>query len=328
VRILCKIIFFFTLILNTTTYAQDSTRRELKINLNNQVEYFKIQYNENWILNLVDSSGKVMFSYSDMKGMADSTFISVDEKINALDFYVLTKGDTIKTISFNLGKNKKENQLFDFSNQPQLVVNLIQFFQEKFPDFVLYHDDIYPTITIGGQKWMAKDLMTSRYSNGDAIEQVENDTTWKYVETGAWCWFNNDSIDHKGFGKLYNWHVVNDSRNVCPSGWRVPTDSDWAILTSHLGGENTAGLKLKTRKDKVWKNRVDYGNASGFDAMPGGVRYSNGSFFDKYYFGYYWSSTIDKPGFSWSRVIDNYNDFIIVSVGFQNNGFSIRCLKN
>jgi uncharacterized protein (TIGR02145 family) len=87
-------------------------------------------------------------------------------------------------------------------------------------------------------------------------------------------------------------------------------------------------LKLKTRKDKAWKNRVDYGNASGFDAMPGGVRYSNGSFFDKYYFGYYWSSTIDKPGFSWSRVIDNYNDFIIVSVGFQNNGFSIRCLKN
>ena len=327
-RIKGKLIFFCAIILNITTYAQDSIGREIKINLNNQVEYFKIQYNENWILNLVDSIGNVMFSYSDMKGIADSTFISVDEKINALDFYVLTKGDTIKTISFKLGKNKKENQVFDFSNQPQLVGNLIQFFLEKFPDFVLYHDDIYPTITIGGQKWMAKDLMTSRYSNGDAIEQVENDTTWKYVETGAWCWFNNDSIDHKGFGKLYNWHVVNDSRNVCPSGWRVPTDSDWAILTSHLGGENTAGLKLKTRKDKAWNNLNAIGNASGFDAMPGGVRYSNGSFFDKYYFGYYWSSTIDKPGFSWSRVIDNYNDFIIVSVGFQNNGFSIRCLKN
>ena len=110
-RIKGKLIFFCAIILNITTYAQDSIGREIKINLSNQVEYFKIQYNENWILNLVDSIGNVMFSYSDMKGIADSTFISVDEKINALDFYVLTKGDTIKTISFKLGKNKKENQL-------------------------------------------------------------------------------------------------------------------------------------------------------------------------------------------------------------------------
>ena len=148
-RNLCKLIFFFTLILNTTTYAQDSTRRELKINLNNQVEYFNIKYKENWMLNLVDTNAVVNFSYSNTKGIADSTVIVVDGKTSALDFYLLSKADTLKTISFKLGKNKKESQVFDFSNQPQLVVNLIQFFQEKFPDFVLYHDDIYPTITIG-----------------------------------------------------------------------------------------------------------------------------------------------------------------------------------
>ena len=110
-RNLCKLIFFFTLILNTTTYAQDSTRREIKINLNNQVEYFNIKYKENWMLNLVDTNAVVNFSYSNTKGIADSTVIVVDGKTSALDFYLLSKADTLKTISFKLGKNKKESQL-------------------------------------------------------------------------------------------------------------------------------------------------------------------------------------------------------------------------
>ncbi len=98
--------------------------------------------------------------------------------------------------------------------------------------------NVYHTVTIGTQVWMVENLKTSRYRNGDNIPQIPDATEWAGLNTGAWCLYNSD---YNGvYGKLYNWYVVNDPRGLCPSGWHVPTATDWTtfddIFRRRFGG--------------------------------------------------------------------------------------------
>ena len=106
--------------------------------------------------------------------------------------------------------------------------------------------NIYHYIVIGTQTWMVENLKTIHYRNGDAIPNVTISLDWDVLVTGAYCWYNNDVPTYKAaYGALYNWYVVNDSRNIAPAGWHVPTDAEWTILIDFLGGESVAGVKLK-----------------------------------------------------------------------------------
>ena len=195
----------------------------------------------------------------------------------------------------------------------------------------------YASIVLGnGQEWMAENLKTTTYANGDPIPNVTDNTQWSSLTTGAWSHYNNDNQYENPYGKLYNWYTVADTRNVCPTGWHVPTDAEWSALMNYLdpnanGGNtepNTAGGKMKSIGTQLWQSpNLDATNESGFSALPGGQRVTDGGFAVLGSLGNWWSSYQETEA-AWYRVIVNYEGTAYKSnVNFE-VGNSIRCLKD
>ena len=136
--------------------------------------------------------------------------------------------------------------------------------------------NIYKTVTIGNQTWMAENLKTTRYRNGDPIQYVADSAQWRGLITGGYCYYDNNKQYVATYGCLYKWYAVNDSRNLAPSGWHVPTDTEWATLNNSLGGEDVASDKLKEVGTTHWRYFNGATNESGFTALPGGGRGFNG----------------------------------------------------
>lgn len=184
-----------------------------------------------------------------------------------------------------------------------------------------------PTIVIGAQQWMEKNLNTSFYRNGDTIPYVTNATQWANLTSGAWCYYNNDPANGEIYGKLYNWYAVNDSRGLAPTGWHIPTDAEWTTLTTTLGGESVAGGKMKSA-GTTWRTPSLGNNSSGFTGLPGGVCDLNGSFFQIGTHGYFWSSTEFNTTSSKYLNLMFHNNSTLSLMYNKLFGFSVRCIKD
>jgi uncharacterized protein (TIGR02145 family) len=186
----------------------------------------------------------------------------------------------------------------------------------------------YRAITVGTQTWMAENLRTTRYNDGTSIPNVTSKSEWLNIDTGAYCNYNNTSRTDTiaTFGRLYNWHTVN-SNKLCPSGWHVPTDEEWYILSDYLGGESVAGNKLKETDTIHWSNYILGTNETGFTALPGGARDYAGHFYANGYIGFWWSATESDSNYSWARSID-YNVELFRGKYNKGNGLSVRCLRD
>jgi uncharacterized protein (TIGR02145 family) len=188
----------------------------------------------------------------------------------------------------------------------------------------------YTSIVLGnGQEWMAENLRTTIYANGDAIPNVIADSLWLSETSGAWTFYNNDSQYEIPYGKLYNWYTVVDPRNVCPTGWHTPTDAEWTVLTSYLGGITIAGGKMKSTGTQFWQPpNVSATNEIGFSAQPAGTRIDVGYFSSLLSHGGFWSNTEVDTTHSLVRILYyNFAD-ILVDSNAKKNGLSIRCLKD
>ena len=129
----------------------------------------------------------------------------------------------------------------------------------------------YKTIIIGTQEWMAENLRTTRYRNGDNIHHIVDQTHWKEMTEGAWCYFENNNSNKCPFGNLYNAYAVEDSRNICPVGWHIPSDSEVVVLKNYLGPN--AGGKVKSVSQACWwAPNTGATNSSGFSAVAGQSR--------------------------------------------------------
>lgn len=193
----------------------------------------------------------------------------------------------------------------------------------------------YKTISIGNQTWMAENLRTTHYRNGEAIPNVTDGTLWENLTTGAYCNnCNTTNLDTIAtFGRLYNWYALSDSRNIAPKGWHVPTESEWFELISFLGGSATAGEKMKEVGLTHWNFYNTGNNSSGFTALPSGFRTCG--CISRSVFGRvgnevnWWSSTDDEV-----NKIATYFCLSDVSIGIceqvagKKNGQSIRCVKD
>jgi len=187
----------------------------------------------------------------------------------------------------------------------------------------------YSTIKIGNQIWLGENLKVTHYQNGDPIPNVTDNTEWANLSTGAYCNYNNDVNNANTYGRLYNWYTVVDNRNLCPSGWHVPSDVEWTTLTDYLGGESVAGGKLKETGTTHWISpNTGATNESGFTALPGGCRYSNGAFGGIGDYGGWWSSTEGSSTDAWYRVMDYLNAGVGSYVDVKEFGFSVRCLRD
>ena len=191
--------------------------------------------------------------------------------------------------------------------------------------------NVYHTVTIGTQTWMVENLKTTKYRNGNPINNVTDDANWAASSMGAYCWYYNDATTYKEtYGALYNWYAVSDGRNIAPAGWHVPTDAEWTTLIDFLGGESVAGGKLKEMGISHWLDPNTSSNSSGFTAFPGGYRsYGFGEFGFIGSFGYLWSSTMEgTPTVALGRALHYYDAVVDRSNWSMKNGFSVRCIHN
>lgn len=187
----------------------------------------------------------------------------------------------------------------------------------------------YNTIVIGNQEWMAENLRTTTYANGDPIPNVTDTTQWQGLTTGAWAHYNNDNQYENPYGKLYNFYTVDDPRNVCPTGWHVPTDAEWTVLTDYLGGVNVAGGKMKSTGMQYWSSpNTDATNESGFSGLPGGYRLNDGTYYGIGFSGLWWSSTEDVTYSAWSRSLHYSNGVYYRGSSNKASGHSVRCLRD
>ena len=194
--------------------------------------------------------------------------------------------------------------------------------------------NVYQTIEIGTQEWMDENLKVTHYQNGDEIPNVIDDPLWSGLSTGAFSWFSNDISWRDAYGAMYNWYAVVDNRNLCPAGWHIPSDAEWTILINYLGGENVAGGKMKSTRTLPEEHprwippNTGATNESGFSALPGGNRVSDGAFLGIGEGSSFWSSSETSSGSAWCRGMN----FYIISVGRgdvdKQFGLSVRCLRD
>jgi uncharacterized protein (TIGR02145 family) len=187
----------------------------------------------------------------------------------------------------------------------------------------------YRTIQIGNQIWMAENLRTTKYSNAISIANIVDNTLWESNTTGAYCSYNNTPANDCPYGKLYNWYAVNNINKICPAGWHVPTDAEFTTLSTFLGGEITAGGKMKSTGTFYWVSpNTNAINSSGFSALPSGSRGTNGVFGGIGSNASFWSNTASSTTNAWYRFIGNLFGDLIRPNDNKAAGRSIRCVKD
>lgn len=206
----------------------------------------------------------------------------------------------------------------------------------------------YQTVVIGSQEWMAEDLKVTKYRNGDAILTDQSHNQWQQSTEGIWTYYDNDPANNDLYGKLYNWYATVDSRGLCPTGWRTPTDNDWQILEEFIdptdrGNKNEVGKKLKSKRQvnspfggeynttehPRWDDHpVNFGTDEyNFNSLPGGG-YTNGNAFrHKGQEAYYWSSTEAQNSHAWTRILTFSNLGTSRGQLQKSLGSSVRCIK-
>jgi uncharacterized protein (TIGR02145 family) len=205
--------------------------------------------------------------------------------------------------------------------------------------------NVYKIVTIGKQVWMAENLKTTKYSNGDSIGTTTHttvDITSESTPKYQWAYDGNES-NVAIYGRLYTWYTATDSRKICPKGWHLPTDAEWITLTDYLTNNSygydvsgkfigksmafTSGWMTDAIAGNVGNDQMT-NNKSGFSAFAGGYRYGNGSFNGSGSYGYWWSSTELYATTAWYRSMSYYRNDMYRDSSSKQNGISVRCLRN
>ncbi len=173
--------------------------------------------------------------------------------------------------------------------------------------------NIYPIVRIGKTEWMTENLRVLRYNNGDTIKDKQ---------------VNVVNPNPLYTGRYYSWFVVSDKRNVCPTGWSVPSDIDWYYLENKLGGEDIAAIDMKSDMQGIWDN-FDYNdfNSSGFCAYPIGYVNEKGKLSNVGIHAYWWSSSAqnDKQGIGIAIGINEDN--VYKGFAMKEDGLAVRCFR-
>ena len=193
--------------------------------------------------------------------------------------------------------------------------------------------NVYKTVIIGSQTWMAENLRATCFRNGDPLPEITDSITWGNLSTAAYCNYNNtrntDTI--ATYGRLYNWFAVNDDRNIAPDGWHVATHEEWMTMVNHLQGDSIAGGLLKEMGINHWDNpNKGATNESGFTALPGGQQRSYWGFSEMGEYGYWWSASEGSEVDENAWHIHLCTRYILVG-GCECgkvNGYAVRCVKD
>jgi uncharacterized protein (TIGR02145 family) len=189
--------------------------------------------------------------------------------------------------------------------------------------------NVYTSVTFGTQEWMVQNLKVTKYNDGSEIPNMSDAANWNSTTSGAYTWYdNNPSANKDIYGALYNMKAMQTGK-LCPVGWHVPNMSEWDALTTFWGGEYVAGNALKESGLSHWSSQNEAAtNSSGFTGLPGGYRYSDGSFIGKGLSGSWWMSNPNSQDVTSDYYLKNASGFVAKNVISRNYGISVRCLKN
>jgi uncharacterized protein (TIGR02145 family) len=205
--------------------------------------------------------------------------------------------------------------------------------------------NVYKTIQIGSQVWMAENLKTTRYNDGSQIPNITGNSVWVGLTTGAYRWYNNDASTYKNkYGALYNHYAVNTGK-LCPTGWHVPGDEEWKVLEMALGMTKASadssyldfdvysmgdrgtdqGAQMKAASGwSDWEGIYGNGtNTSGFSALPAGDTGWDGKCELKGICTSWWCF-----GDPWARCVGSGSSKVSRALYFNHIGFSVRCVEN
>ena len=199
--------------------------------------------------------------------------------------------------------------------------------------------NVYKTVKIGSQWWMAENLEVKRFRDGQFIKDAQSISDWPDT-AAAYCRYDNNGAAP---GLLYNWFAVHDARKIAPAGWHVATDEDWKELERFLGMSQTEtdklswrgtreGEKLKIQSPEGWTVFGDIwsDNTSGFTALAGGCRLFNGTWADPGLFstGFWWCDSEHDDADAMYRYLDYKNAGVFRSHCAKTYGFSVRCVRD
>jgi uncharacterized protein (TIGR02145 family) len=197
--------------------------------------------------------------------------------------------------------------------------------------------NIYSTVAIGTQVWMAENLKTTKFNNNSKISLVTSNSVWTNTTNPAYCWYDNDTANKPLYGAIYNWFAVGTGK-LCPSGWHVPTHEEFKTLELHLGmtqaeadamdwrGTNQ-GTQLKSTAG--WDNGGNGTNSSRFSALPGGYRWgTSGDFFNLGALSYWWTSTENGTNQVLYRRLDFDQNGVFAQAVRKQAGKYVRCIKD
>ena len=262
----------------------------------------------------------------------------------AINNFVFNIGDELK---YNAYSDILEKSIIDTptGNQTYTFQYSVGIPCPETPTVTDIDGNLYNTVLIGSQCWLAENLKTTTYSNNTLIPNVTENSNWQNLTTGAYVWYDNDISWKNLYGALYNWYAVNDPNGLCPTGWHVPEHDEWTALTDFIGGTSSPhGNELKscrqvnsplgggctTNEHPRWSQHVThYGTDNyGFSGLPGGNRNYNGNCAFIGSLGLWWSSTENSSTNAGLRnLFYNFGNVNVYNYVKQ-NGFSVRCLRD
>ena len=207
-------------------------------------------------------------------------------------------------------------------------------------------NNTYNTVLIGTQCWTTENLKATMYNDGTAIPIDASGTmtgsvvgqTWSTQTTGAYTIHGNESstgTNATNYGFLYNYYAAKGVstvgsttyKNLCPTGWHVPSDGELTALEAQLGGSSVAGGSLKSTSS-LWNASNPADNSSGFTALPGTFRDTDGSFGNISYDAFFWSATENSASLAWYRQLNTGHPRVDRYNINKSLGASVRCLKD
>jgi uncharacterized protein (TIGR02145 family) len=201
---------------------------------------------------------------------------------------------------------------------------------ESGPQLTDIDGNVYKTVYIGNQLWMAENLKTRHYRDQTPVPSAPlTSQEWLGLTSGALCYYDNDEVNNKNiYGPLYNWYAVTDERTLCPSGWHIPSNDEYTELRDYLGGLSIAGAKMKETESGLWEfPNTGADNSSGFTALPGGDR-DDGNFGSIHNGTGWWSSTEVDSKNAWSHYLYYSSTSFFPSPDDKVSGCSVRCIKD
>jgi uncharacterized protein (TIGR02145 family) len=275
-------------------------------------------------INIADSGGKTVTQRGIVYSTTENPTTLNDKILSGTgigEFSITVTGLTQKTTYYVRAFASNEVGTA-YSNQIKLTTNTAS---TTISDI---EGNIYNTVSIGNQIWMASNLSTSRYRNGAYIPYILNSNQWASTKSPALSFYNHDNNFETNYGKQYNWYAVTDAQGLCPIGWHIPTNNEWTILSDFLGGLNLAGGRMKATGTQYWSFPSNGSNSSGFTGLPGGFRNVDGTFGILGYNGFWWSATEENEQRAINRSIIYTDNLLSAGSSSKNQGFSVRCLKD